>query len=227
MVDVSGFDKYHKIDTVYKRSETGDRRLIEGEYRDKAVEYLKDNQWLITEKIDGTNIRIIYDGHSIMFGGRTDKAIIPPRLLKVLEEDYSTNEFEELMEEIFGDKTVVIFGEGYGANIQKVGSKYLPDSNGFRAFDILVDGKYYLEQPDFYSVCRKLGIPTAPLLATMTIPEAIEFVKSKPKSTIGDCIMEGVVARPEVRLYTVDKRIIVKIKVCDFCEEKDSNESGN
>jgi hypothetical protein len=182
---------------------------------------------LITEKIDGTNIRIIYDGHSIMFGGRTDKAIIPPKLLKILEEDYLANEFEELMEEIFGDKTVVIFGEGYGANIQKVGGKYLPDSNGFRAFDILVDGKYYLEQPDFYSVCRRLGIPTAPLLATMTIPEAIEFVKSKPKSTIGDCIMEGVVARPEVRLYTGDKRIIVKIKVCDFCEENNKDESGN
>ena len=216
---MEGFHKYHKIETVYNRSEDGDRRLIEGSFREPAVEYLKDNLWDITEKIDGTNVRIIWDGNCIQFGGRTDKAILPPRLLAYLRDTYLTVEFEELMEQIFGDKEVVIFGEGYGVSIQKIGSKYLPETNSFRAFDIMV-GDSYLGQEDFYSICRRLNIPTAPLIGEMTIQEAIDYVKTKPQSIIGDCIIEGVVARPKVRLSTGDKRIIVKIKVCDFCKEE-------
>ncbi len=43
-------------------------------------EYLQDNEWEFTEKIDGTNIRIIFDGEKISFAGRTNKSRIPEEL---------------------------------------------------------------------------------------------------------------------------------------------------
>jgi hypothetical protein len=50
-----------------------------------------------------------------------------------------------------------------------------------------------------------------------TIKEAVDFVKTKPSSTIGPAKMEGLVGRPYVELKDRSgKRIIVKIKVCDF-----------
>lgn len=42
--------KYTKIETVFKRDTEGTKKLIEGEYRDKTVKYLKDNLWIGTEK---------------------------------------------------------------------------------------------------------------------------------------------------------------------------------
>lgn len=50
-----------------------------------------------------------------------------------------------------------------------------------------------------------------------TIKNAIEFVKTKPKSNIGNADMEGVVGRPLLELRDrMGKRIIVKVKVRDY-----------
>lgn len=56
------------------------------------------------KKNDGTNVREMWDGHDISFGGRTDKAQIPNHLLKYLEEKFKTNEAEELFEQTFEKK---------------------------------------------------------------------------------------------------------------------------
>ena len=51
-----------------------------------------------------------------------------------------------------------------------------------------------------------------------TLNELIDFVKTKPKSTIGTANMEGVVARPIIELKDRrGRRVITKIKVVDFC----------
>lgn len=76
--------EYNKIDTVFERSAQGTKKLIEGQFRNKEVEYLKDNVWYFTEKIDGMNIRIHCDGHKVEFAGRTDRTQIPDGLVKDL-----------------------------------------------------------------------------------------------------------------------------------------------
>ena len=68
--------EYHKIKSLYERDHHT-KKLIEGKYADETIEFLKDNKWEFTEKIDGTNIRILWDGHKVMFAGRTDNAQIP------------------------------------------------------------------------------------------------------------------------------------------------------
>ena len=52
---------------------------------------------------------------------------------------------------------------------------------------------------------------------TGSIEQAIEFVKTNPKSTIGTAPMEGLVCKPKVELLDrMRRRVIVKIKARDF-----------
>ena len=64
--------EYVKIETPFIRAEDGSKKLIEGKYRNETVAYLKDSLWEFTEKIDGTNISIVWDGHKVEFHGSTD-----------------------------------------------------------------------------------------------------------------------------------------------------------
>lgn len=73
-------NEYHKIETLFERDVNGTKKLIEGKFRNEAVEFLVNNAWVFTEKIDGTNIRIHWDGHKVEFAGRTDRAQIPKPL---------------------------------------------------------------------------------------------------------------------------------------------------
>jgi hypothetical protein len=208
--------EYNKIDTVYERDMDGTKKLIEGKFRSKAVEFLADCNWVFTEKIDGTNIRVHWDGHKVEFGGRTDKANIPAHLLNKLIEIFCNNETEELFEQVFGEKDVIIFGEGYGVKIQN-GGNYRPDV-GFIVFDVMVDGRY-LNRDNVEGIATTLGLEIVPIVMCGTISEAVSFVKTAPHSTIGTAKMEGLVGRPSVELYeNLGKRLIVKIKVCDFKE---------
>lgn len=215
--------EYHKIDTIYKRAEDGTKRLEEGVWRDPTVEFLKDTHWIWTEKIDGTNIRVHWDGHKVTLGGRTDKAQIPSDLVNYLNATFCTNEAEELFEQKFGESTVVtLFGEGYGRKIQKVGSLYRPDDVSFIMFDVLVDcpgGGHpcWLRRDSVEDIATSFGVDVVPIVGEGRLDKAVEFVKSNPMSTIGTAPMEGIVARPECELLDrMGRRIIVKIKACDF-----------
>lgn len=210
--------EYNKIDTVYERDVDGTKKLIEGKFRSKAVEFLADCKWIFTEKIDGTNIRVYWDGHKIEFGGRTERANIPSHLLNKLIDTFCNNETEELFEQTFGEKEVILFGEGYGVKIQN-GGNYRPDV-GFILFDVMVNG-CYLDRDSVEGIAQIFGLEIVPVIMCGTIKEAVEFVKTAPVSTIGTAKMEGLVGRPSVELYEKNgKRLIVKIKVCDFKEDK-------
>lgn len=206
--------EYNKIDTVFERDVNGSKKLIEGKYRSAAVEYLKECQWRFTEKIDGTNIRIYWDGHKIVFGGRTERANIPSHLVNKLSEMFLNNETEELFEQKFGEKEVILFGEGYGVKIQN-GGNYRPDV-GFILFDVMI-GENYQPRETVEDIAKCFGLEIVPVIMVGTIQEAIDFIKSKPNSTIGTAKMEGVVGCPLVEMKDrAGKRVIVKIKVCDF-----------
>lgn len=205
---------YHKIDAVFERETTGTKKLIEGQFRDHTVEFLANSEWEFTEKIDGTNIRIHWDGHKIEFGGRTERAQIPAHLISKLVETFMNNETEELFEQKFGEKEVTLFGEGYGCKIQNGGS-YRSDV-GFILFDVMI-GENYQSRDTVESVATCFGLEVVPVVLRGTIQQGVDFVKGNPDSTIGTAKMEGVVGRPKVELRDrCGKRVIVKIKVQDF-----------
>ena len=54
-------------------------------------------------------------------------------------------------------------------------------------------------------------------LAAMVVKDGVDFVKTFPKSTMGTANMEGIVGKPKVdMLDRMGRRVIVKIKCCDF-----------
>jgi hypothetical protein len=205
---------YHKIQNIFNRSiET--RKLIEGDFRDESLEYLKDTQWIFTEKVDGTNIRIMWDGHKVSIGGRTEAAQIPQHLLNKLSEYFLTPEAEEIFEAKFGEKQVIIFGEGYGEKIQSGGDYGEVD---FIAFDVFIDGMW-LERGDIEGIALSFGIKCVPVVLRGTLGDGIEYVKQKPNSTITkkEKPMEGIIGVPAYGLSDRrGHRIIVKIKARDF-----------
>lgn len=112
--------EYEKIETPFKRDD-GTKKLNENIWRNETIEFLKDIEWEFTEKIDGTNIRIYWDGHKIQYFGRTDKASIPSMLMNKLIELFGGNINEEMFEQKFGNNEVLLIGEGYGVKIQNGG----------------------------------------------------------------------------------------------------------
>lgn len=205
---------YHKIETLFNRDMEGSKRLIEGDYRNESVKFLKDLPWQFTEKIDGTNIRIFWDGHKITYGGRTEQASIPTHLMNKLIALFGNDETEQLFEQIFGEKEVILFGEGYGAKIQS-GGLYRSDVS-FILFDVMINGNYQPRET-VECIAKQFNLEIVPIIFEGTLDEGIAYVKSKPMSTIGKAPMEGLVARPKVELNDrCGNRLIVKIKVRDF-----------
>lgn len=211
--------EYNKIETLFKREITGKKRLIENDFRNETVELLKDFPWMFTEKIDGTNIRVHWDGHKVEFAGRTDRATIPKPLLGRLNELFSGNENEELFEQLFGDKDVILFGEGYGGKIQSVGKLY-SEKEDFILFDVMING-VYLKYDDTTAIANTFDIKQVPIVKIGTLQDGINYIKREPRSTINVAVpMEGIVGTPFGDLRDrLGNRIIVKIKVRDHCEK--------
>lgn len=206
--------EYVKIPNIYKRETFGKNKLIEGEYSSPELEYLKDADWEFTEKIDGTNIRICWDGYRVSFMGRTDRAQIPGHLLSKLEELFGGETKEELFEQTFGNKEVILFGEGYGKKIQKGGELY-GDVN-FILFDVYVCG-YWVNSDGVSDIADRFGVKRVPILFTGTLTDGVEYIKEHPTSMLRDAEMEGIVGRPLVQMFSrTGERIMVKIKCRDF-----------
>jgi len=207
--------KYHKIETVHLRDEKT-KKLTE-KFRNEKVEYLKDNEWIFTEKIDGTNIRILWDGHKFTFGGRTDKAQIPTPLFRRLTDMFLNDEMEQVFEQKFGENIVMLYGEGYGVKIQNGGA--YSDKQDFILFDVEIN-EVYLEKKNVNDIASSLGlnvVPTVDVGEFNNIENAVEYVKTKPQSYLGEKIMEGVVGVPKFRLFDENgDRLIVKIKTKDY-----------
>lgn len=209
--------EYTKIETIFERDMEGTKKLIEGKFRNDTVEYLKDNQWIGTEKIDGTNVGIVWDGHKVSYQGRTERAQIPTHLMNKLIEMFGGTVNEEVFEQKFGEMQVILFGEGYGAKIQKGGGNYRSDVS-FILFDVyLPESNLWLKRDAVEDIAKTFGIDAVPIVYKGNLDGAVDFVKGKPKSTIGTAEMEGIVCKPAVdMLDRMGRRLVVKIKVCDF-----------
>lgn len=208
--------EYHKIESLYERSTEGSKKLIEGKFLNPTVQMLRNNIWDWTEKIDGTNIRVYWDGHTVTFGGRTENASIPAPLVNRLNELFGGEVNAQMFEQKFGENEVMLFGEGYGAKIQKGGGLYKSDGVDFILFDVMICG-LYLRRDGVEDIAKNFGIQAVPIVLRGDIDDAVAFVKQKPKSTIGSAMMEGVVGRlPEELFDRRGKRLIVKVKVKDF-----------
>ena len=119
---------------------------------------------------------------------------------------------------------VYIYGEFFGKKIQ-AGGNYDKDKNRFSIFDICQQG-WWIPIDMLNEYAAKLGLDVAPYIGQMTIDEAEKMVIKGFKTTVPDVsnpdyLAEGIVARPIVPIKDPrGKRIIVKIKTCDYNDLK-------
>jgi RNA ligase len=207
--------EYHKIQTVFLRDPlTQHKTLLEGQWAEPAFDYLAGNVWVWTEKVDGTNIRVMINEGKISFGGKTDNASIPAALTDRLGSRFHPQ--RDRLLEMFPNGGC-LYGEGYGPKIQKGGGNYRADQD-FVLFDVRV-GDWWLQRDDIEDVSRKLGLDVVPIVGNGTLYEMVVAVRSGFTSRWGLFNAEGVVARPATELCDRNgKRIITKLKHKDFIQ---------
>ena len=208
--------EYHKIKTVFNRDpETKNKTLIEGDYSLPEFEYLANNKWIFTEKVDGTNIRIMWDGEQIILGGKTERAQLPGELVNTLSAWKESVNFKDFFN--VDMENACLYGEGYGPKIQS-GGKYR-DNQAFVLFDVKI-GEWWLKRKDVEDIADHFHFKVVPIIGEGTLMELVKKVQTGFNSEWGDFLAEGIVARPEIELKARNgKRIITKLKYKDFSRQ--------
>ena len=209
------FGTYPKIKNLYKRDTTTGRVLI-GEFSDPIFEYLQNNLWYIYEKIDGMNVRVIWDPatQTIAFRGKTDAAQMPAQLLENLAKRFTL----EKMADVFPNTAVCLYGEGYGPKIQ--GGSYYRDDQDFILFDIRFPNSWALREV-VTQLAEILDTPCVPLVGIgplTSFPLRFRELSTFPSPCTGQPYKyEGFIARPNVPIFDQSGfPITVKIKQRDF-----------
>lgn len=213
--------KYPKIQSLFQRDPK--TRKFTDKYSMPEFEYLTNISWRAEEKIDGTNIRVHFDGTNILFGGRTDKAIIPPHLLSTLQKIFTKEKLEKF-------QGLTFFGEGCGKGIQgKTGDRYNKEEPDFILFDIFFESEeesMFLRRETVEVIAEELEIRIVDSFLLKNVYEdnltpiaLVEMMKDKEKWTerINPEKIEGFVLKP---FYEINNRrgnrIITKLKFKDF-----------
>ena len=230
-------EQYHKIPNVFKREEKNKKYIDLNNWYTPELELLSSIPfWYSTEKIDGTNIRVIWDGNRVEFKGKTDNAQLPPRLVSHLNSLFEYG--EEQFEEEWGETPVTFYGEGFGSKIQN-GGDYFPDSeegqNEFALFDVRIEG-VWLDYESVNDIAWKFGLEKAPIIHNREkLDTIVDLVNESakvnyiPTSTFGNKKpIEGYVIKTDPQLLDKrGKRIIAKVKYEDFTKLKErNNENG-
>lgn len=229
---------YPKIETLYDR-DPDTFKVIPGRLR--CPEFGLVSKWLVTEKIDGTNIRVhltcACQGYCsdcgstggcviaprVKFQGRTDNAQTPPFLLEELQRMFPVDKVQAAFDP---GVNVTLFGEGYGARIQKGGGDYR-EGVSFRLFDVVVHDEnrnWWLTWDNVEDVAEKLGINTVPVLTRgENLEQAAKFVSGLSSVALMEKVKgpirahEGIVAQTDPLLFDRrGHRVVWKLKARDL-----------
>jgi len=228
------YPKYPKIDTLYNRGD--DFKVIPDEDHLRLKEAALIRRWTVTEKIDGTNTRIIFEpncmeggcateviGPTVFYGGRTDKT--DPSmferlgLVDLFDKVFTVDKLAAAFPDM--DGPVVLFGESYGPKINGGGAYSSVPS--FRLFDVLV-GNWWLERSSVEDIAAQLDIKAVPVWGYKTgLGGIVELVRQGFPSFVsmeegdGERMAEGIVARTEPLLLRRNgKPLVIKLKTKDF-----------
>jgi hypothetical protein len=203
---------YPKINSLWKR-DPKTNLVIPGEFADWHFEDLQNAPWHWTEKIDGTNVRLYWDETGVTIGGRTDKAVFNPTVYSALESLIDVNYWADT----FGNTPTTVFGEGYGAGIQKGGG--YRETPGFIVFDVLQNGRF-LSGSKVADIAASLGLDMVHYFGEYTLNQAwAKMLCWEFESTFPGHELEGIVGRPS-RGYHAPRGdsfspILCKMKYCD------------
>ena len=217
---------------------------IENSYQSMFIDKMKnspnfksDVDWVVEEKIHGSNLSLWYDGKEFKVAKRTGWIVRPERFFSLHRK---WDELKELTIKAYNSlyidvDYITIYGEWFGGtfpelkvnNAKKVqkGIYYTPD-NEFMAFDFAIDGK--LMPLGMMNILQSSGFMTTEQLFKGTLDKCLEYPNEFP-STIpkrygltfpvtDKNICEGVVIKPVIPMFMGEKRMIIKNKNEKFQE---------
>ena len=239
MKDMTPFKKYTSIENTF------DKDFMEKIF----LEGYDKQEFVVQEKVHGSNVCFVTDGNTVSFGKRTG----------FVEADEKFYDYEELLErytpkviDLFsvikenlpGTKAVTVFGEMFGGKyphpdvknstktmvIQK-GVLYCPNHE-FYAFDLYVateESGRYLSVDKANSFFEQGGFLYAKTLFRGMLNECLQYpnvFQSRISDWLGlppieDNICEGIVIRPVEPAYLRNgSRVLLKNKNARFAEKK-------
>ena len=216
---------YEKTYNLYKRH---NRRPLIGKYDltrlyCDAYGMVHGSAWKYTEKIDGTNIRIVItEGGNVDVFGRRNTSTPPGDLVDTCQE-MAANRLDKLLPLAQNKGVATLYGEGYGPGLQK-GGHYRKDK-GFILFDIRLsdhasnDGHYMVP----HSVENFAGYAGLTMVPSLTFPDlyhAVAATKDGFPSALGEgAPAEGLIAHAAGLFHHYDgavRRVKFKLKTKDF-----------
>lgn len=205
---------------------------------DRRPELLAVKEVIATEKLHGSNFRLFFPAgitsiDQVRYGSRNDELgtgeggsfyggrpvrffTDRPELLTAMMETFASYAFSD----------VTVFGEAFGAGVQK-GVRYVTDDSIlFRAFDIAV-AENFLTYDLFVEICEKAGLPRVPEIwrgdpTVEALDALLEKVSTEAKKngvTDEGNLSEGVVVRSNPLFRDVfGQWLIIKHKSEGFSE---------
>ncbi len=188
----------------------------------------------LTEKIHGTNARIglirTEDGEREWMAGSHNQRRKPPEEGELPGVYWlpMTGEVKSLLSDpAFEGKSVILFGEIFGAGVQDLKYGQSNNQKQFRAFDLAVDFQY-LDLDEFLTMCQKHDVATVPLVYRGPYSAEVIREHTSGQTTVCDAdqIREGVVIRPvkERRSEVVNGRLVLKSISDDYVLRKGGTE---
>jgi len=232
--ELNDFTKYYKFSSPFKKDD-------KFKNTNELSQELPKGKWILTEKIDGTNIRIILTKSDNEHPRLT---LIGSRKLILNQNDKSSKQYMDCLKEVNlnklkeyfkdVDSTITIYGEGYGAGVQK-GGIYSKEKN-FRVFDIRI-GEAYQDFKYVEKVCIDNQLNIVPIFGEVDIIQYQGCLNDLNVFT-ETLIKDGDGGKPEGLVYKFEpvllnkykERLIFKVKFKDFNElsemPKDVNKDG-
>lgn len=234
---------YEKILAPFSRASSKDKYVDEwGKWAKPEFELLQKVKWVWTQKIDGTNLNIVWDGDKVSYLGHTDKTQWNDRAKKLIEETFCTPEAETVFEQLYGEQPVTVSMELVGKDYNQ---NYGHPDGYFYVFDIKngATGKYWTNDEVLSHFVNSFD-PEKKIMDKVQelfeggIRDAVNYVKIteatwnsnfttswyddgfhvwKIKNPLGPYPIEGIVGRLPIELYnSKNERVICKVKCKDF-----------
>lgn len=207
--------EYPKINSLFKRDPETHKFMLEL----SKPEFDMD-RWHVEEKIDGMNIRVYFmDGIVTDIKGRTDAASIPPKLLAYFK---NNEDLKSMLPLCLPSGSGIMYGEGYGAGIQKGG--IYRSTQSFCMFDMYFNGRWSTRL-EVYELALKCRFEIPYSFGIMTRQQIIDFIRSKPLgrnaeyTDASDYVLEGIIARSIPLMRFNDRSanpVMWKLKVRDY-----------
>lgn len=197
-----------KTKTLFQRDDKF--KVITGQLTDERFGYI--DKWLLTEKMDGTSVIISTKDRTWSYHGRTAKSQFTPAMAEFLDyqsQSAANNLWHSIIPQ--ADIYAELFGEGIQGNPHGMKGMHL------RVFDVRI-GDFWLDYENMCDVSDKAGLNTVAYLGTVSVSDAVGFVKERQRPVTGFTdYVEGVVARTPKYLYdNQGTRLVWKLKRKDF-----------